>query len=80
MKDKEKMRFGGKKKQEKQKRQRPSHVHTYNSTEYLLTATTDKKDDPRAHFTFPPQFVYLFPGRHNKDIFNYLLHPACCSA
>ena len=32
------------------------------------------------HSTFPPAFVYPFPGRHNKDILNYLLHTACCSA
>ena len=32
------------------------------------------------HSTFPPAFVYLFPARQNKDILNYLLHTARCSA
>ena len=31
------------------------------------------------HSTLPPAFVCLSPGRHNKDILNYLFHTACCS-
>ena len=29
------------------------------------------------HSTFPPAFVYLFPGRHNEDILNYILLTMC---